>query len=212
MTTAVMARSTATTTTAGAFVIASAAVALCRHLDPGLHEVLRTAGPLALLIGIGILVLGLHRRRGLLQHSAAAAVGLLVFAARDLIPVVLAAMAPADVVGSGRTVSIVLLALSLLGVIGGIVAVVIIIRRDLLGRWSAFSLLAVVAARAVFMLAGVIPFDGYQLLLIVSDATVAVPSALLVFGGTLVLHGRSDGVRASTRRVLQAWRSSTDPT
>jgi len=211
MTTAAMTRSTATTTTAGVFVIAAAAVALWRHLDPGLHEVLRATGPLALVIGLGILVLGLQHRRGLFQHSAAASVGLLVFAARDLIPVVLAAMAPADVIGIGRTVSIVLLALSLLGVIGGIVAIVIIIRRDLLGRWSAFSLLAVVAARTVFMLAGVIPFGGYQLLLIISEATVAAPSALLVFGGTLVFHGRGDAIRASIRRVLNAWRSSTDP-
>ena len=209
MTTAATMRSAATTTTAGAFVIASAAVALWRHLNPGLHEVLRTAGPLALVIGIAILVVGLRHRRGLLQHSAAASVGLLVFSARDVISVVLT-VAPTDVVGNARTVSLVLLASSLLGVIGGIVAVVVIIRRDLLGRWSAFSLLAVVVVRAVFVVTSVIPFGGYRLLLIVSEATVAVPSALLIFGGTLLLHGRGRQIRTGAGRVLAAWRSSTD--
>lgn len=211
MLTAGLTSSRVTTMTAGVLVLTSAVAALWSYLTPTvLYDILRATAPVALLAGIVVLVVGLRGEKGLLRCSAAASIGLLVFTASDVLSLLVLSTTTAGAESDQRVLSVGLLALTLLGLTAGFVAVSAVLRRDLLERWSGRTLLAVVVIRAVFVVASFIPFADFQLLLAISRASVVVPLTLLAFGVALMFHGRGPQVRAGTRRLLDEWRSSTD--
>ena len=212
MSTANLTSSRATTTTAGLFVLASAVMGLGGNFNSAaLYEIPRTAGPVALLVGTLVLVFGVRGEKGLFRYSTAASTGLLAFAATTVLSRLLLSTTTATVESDQRVLGLVLLALTLLGLTGSVIAITAVLRRNLLEVWSGRTLLAVLVTRAALAMLGFVPsFADDQVILVISQASVIIPLALLALGVALVLHGRGPVVRAGTRRLFDGWRSSTD--
>lgn len=205
--------STATTSLAGGLVLVAAAAGLWWAIAPATApEVLRAVAAVAFAVGIVVLATGVLGERGLFTASSVAAVGLLVFATVDLI--VRAVLAGTGLLDANDRVllGVGLLALQLVGIVGGAVAVVAAGRSGSLGRWALRALLAVVVVRAAFFVAGFVPFSGYGLLVLVSGLSVLVPLSVLEFGIALLLHGRGAELRSRGSRIVESWRSSTNVT
>jgi len=199
----VFTHSRATTTTAGTLVLASAVTALWQQLtSTPSHEALRAAAPVALLAGIVVLVRGLPGEKGLLRHSTTASAGLLIFAVPDAVSLLLTWTTTTGGTRDEGVLSVGLLALTLFGLVGGVVAVRIITRRHLLRKWSTRTLLAVLATRATFVVVSFVPFADHHMLLVISQASVLVPVTLLAFGVALMLTGRGPHIDKRTRRLL----------
>ncbi|WP_148076735.1 hypothetical protein [Frigoribacterium sp. PhB24] len=194
------------TLVAGAFVIAAGLAGLWQLAGASTAALLATR--LALLVGIALLVVGRRSRPGLFRASPAAALALVLLPVCDLV----SGLSLAMVRGLDQLAVLgpVLFAVQVMGLAGGLVAAVLVVRRRLLDRGAAWSLVAVVGLRVVFAVASVAPLLDEQLALGLARAYVVVPLAVLAFGVGLLLHGRATGVRTRIDGMVDAWRSSTD--
>ena len=196
------------TTAAGVLVALSGLLGLVDAVATS--PLLRTAAPVALLVGVAVLALGGRGGAGLARRSVPAAAGLLLWALPDVVAAVTSSAVGRLPVDQLALVSYAQLALSLVGLAGGVVAAVLVVRHGLLRRWASRALVVAVAADVLLTLLTLVPSLDLQLALLVSGAFLLRPVAVLLLGAGLLLHGRGSDLRAAGSDSLDRWRASTD--
>lgn len=196
------------TTAAGVLVALSGLLGLVDAVATS--PLLRTAAPVALLVGVAVLALGGRGGAGLARRSVPAAAGLLLWALPDVVGAATSSAVGRLPVDQLALVSYAQLALSLVGLAGGVVAAVLVVRHGLLRRWASRALVVAVAADVLLTLLTLVPSLDLQLALLVSGAFLLRPVAVLLLGAGLLLHGRGSDLRAAGSDFLDRWRASTD--
>lgn len=200
--------SSAVTVVAGGFVVLSGLLGLWQQAAPSTTVAFGVR--VTLLVGVAVLVVGSRSRPGLHRPSPVAAVALLLWPVADLVSAV--SLAFVRDLEQLAVLGPVLYAVQVVGLAGGLTGAVLVTRWRLLDPWAAWALVAVVGLRVVFALSSVAPVLYTPLALVVAQAYVVVPLAVVAFGVGLMMHGRAARVRARLDRAVESWRSSTDVT
>ena len=206
--------SPATTLVAGLLLAASGLIGVVAALAPWSPLPLAVPAlvvPALALLGVLALVVGPGREAGLWRASRGASVGLLAWAAADMVSrVASSAVVDADP-AAWRVVAVVLLVPRLVGLACGVAGTVVVVRGRLLEPWARRALVAVLATRVAFAVFGVVPSLDLQLAVATARLGVAVPLTVLALGVALVLHGRTGAALAGgVRHVDERWRATTD--
>ena len=201
---------TRTDLAAGALVALGSIVGLA-SVGPGwsvLPPAVLTAAPVAVLLGVVLLVAGLGREPGLSSTSPWASAALLACVLPTVTATVLATASAGLDPGQISLLGLAASPLALASPVGGVVAAAVVVRRRLLGPWARRALVAALACRVAWAVVAWIPLIELQEALHSLRVAALVPATMLLFGLALALRGRGP----AARRAVDDWRDSTSVT